>query len=358
MQRRLQAARLAVILNILRSLWCVRRFLLAALLLVTATGVGAQAPQVPQLLIVLSDNSASYQAVAEELRSRVPLVREGRVRLDVLTAEALTSADASALSGAELVVTVGLAAAQAVFAQETALNISPPTLCLLIPRQSYERLVSAAGTGRGRRASAVFIDQPLSRQLDLIRLALPNRVRVGVIFGPNSEALKDELREKARERNLILHTAAVTEASGVYGALQKVLPDSNLLLALPDPVAVNASTAYGLLLASYRAQVPVVGFSEGMVRAGALLGLFSTASEQGKQGAEIVTRFLAGASDLPAPQYPNYFTVRANYSVARSLGLQMEDEAALAAGLVARSEGIGVGGAPRASDGAPPGKAP
>jgi hypothetical protein len=321
-------------------------------LLVAASGVGAQ------VLVVLSDNSASYQAVAEELRSRVPAVHEGRIRIDVLTAEAAVSADATALRGSEVVVTVGLEAARAVFAREAALNVSPPTLCLLIPRQSYERLVSAAGTGRGRRASAVFIDQPLSRQLDLIRIALPDRLRVGVIFGPSSEALKDELREKARERNLTLHTATVTEASGVYGALQKVLPESNLLLALPDPVAVSASTAYGLLLASYRAQVPVVGFSEGMVRAGALLALFSTASQQGRQGAEIVTRFLAGASELPAPQYPRYFTVRANYSVARSLGLQMEDEAALTTTLGQRSEGIGGAVAPRAGDGTPPGRTP
>jgi len=124
----------------------------------------------------------------------------------------------------------------------------------------------------------------------------------------------------------------------VYGALQSLLPESDVLLAIPDPVAVNASTIYGLLLTSYRAQVPVVGFSEGLVKAGALLGLFSTASQQGKQGAEIATRILAGDGGLPAPQYPKYFTVRANYSVARSLGLRLEEEAALAATLAPRGE--------------------
>ena len=294
-----------------------------------------------QLLVVLSDESGSYQEVVEALRTGVAPVREGRIRINVVTAQHLASGDAPVFAGTELVVTVGLAAAQATIAREAALPTPPATLCLLIPRQSYERLIPPRGSGRERRLSAVFIDQPLSRQLDLIRIALPNRFRVGVILGPSSELLKDELRDKARERALVPKFAEVVEPSGVYGALQKVLPESDLLLALPDPVAVNASTAYGLLLTSYRAQVPVIGFSEGMAKAGALLSLFSTASQQGKQGAEILSRIFAGAPELPAPQYSKYFTVRVNFSVARSLGLRMEEEATLTAALAARDEGVG-----------------
>jgi putative tryptophan/tyrosine transport system substrate-binding protein len=307
----------------------------AALFWAVATSSSAQ------LLVVLSDESGSYQEVVEALRTGVAPVREGRIRINVVTAQHLASGDASVFAGTELVVTVGLAAAQATIAREAALPTPPVTLCLLIPRQSYERLIPPRASGRERRLSAVFIDQPLSRQLDLIRIALPNRFRVGVILGPSSELLKDELRDKARERALVPKFAEVVEASGVYGALQKVLPESDLLLALPDPVAVNASTAYGLLLTSYRAQVPVIGFSEGMAKAGALLSLFSTASQQGKQGAEIVSRILAGASELPAPQYSKYFTVRVNFSVARSLGLRIEEEATLAAALAARGDGVG-----------------
>jgi putative ABC transport system substrate-binding protein len=294
-----------------------------------------------QLVVVLSDESASYQEVVGELRARVAPVREGRIRINAVTAQHVASGDATVFAGTELVVTVGLSAAQATIAHEAMLAAPPLTLCLLIPRQSYERLRPSPTSGRERRLSAVFIDQPLSRQLDLIRIALPDKVRVGVILGPSSELLKDEFREKARERALVPKFAEVVEASGVYGALQKVLPESDLLLALPDPVAVNAATAYGLLLTSYRAQVPVIGFSEGMAKAGALLALFSTPSQQGKQGAEIVSRMLAGALDLPAPQYPKYFTVRVNFSVARSLGLRIEEEATLAAALAARGDGVG-----------------
>ena len=125
-----------------------------------------------------------------------------------------------------------------------------------------------------------------------------------MLLGPSSGALKIELRERARERDLTLDVVEIAESSGVYNALQQVLPASDFLLALADPTVYNASTVYGLLLTSYRAHVPVIAFSEGLVKAGALVGLFSTARQVGKQGAEIARRVLgnergAGATISP-----------------------------------------------------------
>ena len=131
------------------------------------------------------------------------------------------------------------------------------------------------------------------------------------------------------------------------------MPESDLLLLVPDPVVANADTVYGLLLTSYRAQIPVVGYSEGLLNAGALVSLFSTARQQGRQGAEIVGRLLAHEA-LPTPQHPRYFTVRVNASVARSLGLRLPAESALNAALNGQADALqeksahdGAGSAPR-----------
>jgi ABC-type uncharacterized transport system substrate-binding protein len=204
----------------------------------------------------------------------------------------------------------------------------------------------------------VFIDQPLSRQLDLVRAALPGRKHAGVVLGPLSGSLKAELRERSRERDLTVDEVEITDSSGVYNALQQVLPASDFLLALADPVVFNSSTVYGLLLTSYRARVPVVGFSEGLVRAGALVGLFSTARQSGRQGAEIAARALADDVGLPAPQYPRYFTVQVNHTVARSLGIAIDDEASLAASVTARAESRREVPRPASVDPAPAGRTP
>jgi ABC-type uncharacterized transport system substrate-binding protein len=281
-----------------------------------------------QVLVVLSDGAAGYDAVADELRAGLEPLREGRMRVESVNAAHLASVDGPTFEAYELVVPVGLAAAQAVMTREQGMPAPPSTLCLLIPQQSFERLALSAAGERARHVSALLIDQPLSRQLDLLRVALPERHRVGIILGPSSQELEGGLRSQARNRELSLKFARVGESSGVYAALQDVMPDSDLLLLLPDPVATNADTVYGLLLTSYRARIPVVGYSEGLLNAGALVSLFSTARQQGRQGAEIASRILAH-EPLPAPQHPKYFTVRVNASVARSLGLHLPAEADL-----------------------------
>ncbi len=329
---------------VLLRAWCVA----AALALVAPSGAA-------QVLVVISDEAASYREVADEIQARRAPLRDGRLRIDVATAPSVTRVDERGLSSYELIVTVGLAAAQSTIARQAGAAAPRPMLCLLIPRQTFERLASAGDSGASRRVSAVYIDQPLSRQLDLIRIALPGKERVGVVLGPTSAGLARELRDNARERALVVNAAEIAETGGVYGALQDVLRRSDLLLAIADPLAFGASTAYGVLLASYHAQIPVVGFSDSLVKAGALIAVFSTPRQQGRQGAEIAGRFLAGEAALPAAQFPRYFTVAVNYSVARSLGLPMEDEATLAAALAARARAAAPVAPLAARAAAPPG---
>jgi hypothetical protein len=305
-----------------------------------------------QVLIVLSDESAPYREVADAFRAELGALRDGTLKVGTASAQSVRDGSSAALTSYELIVPIGLSAVEAALARSRTAP-SPRVLCLLIPRQTFEALAADRAAGRDRRVSAVYIDQPLARQLDLIRAALPERRRLGVIVGPTSAALTDELRDQARERDLTLSLADVSEATGVYAALQNVLPQADMLLALPDPVAFNASTAYGLLLTSYHAQVPVVGFSEGLVKAGALLALFSTAAQQGRQGGEIAARLLSGDVRLPSPQHPRYFTVRVNASVARSLGLRLADDEALARVLVERESARGARESPPSSGRSP-----
>ena len=318
----------------------VRRFLVRAVSLcvcgiVVAIALAAS-DAAAQLLVVLSDDAAVYQDVAGELKSRLAKSRDGRLRIDVGMAAGLSAFDERRYGAYELIVTIGLAAAQAVISPQNASMNLPPTLCLLMPRQSYDGLARLSTNVPGRRLSAVFVEQPIARQLDLVSLAFPAKSRVGVVFGPTSVALADEVQDNARKRGLALKRIDVVDASGIYSALQTILADSDLLLALPDPVALNASTARSVLLTSYQSQIPVVGFSQAFVDAGALLAVYSTARQHARQGAEIADRALRGET-LPPPQYPRYFTVGVNFIAAQSLGLRIDDEATLATGLAERN---------------------
>jgi putative ABC transport system substrate-binding protein len=111
----------------------------------------------------------------------------------------------------------------------------------------------------------------------------------------------------------------------VVPALEKLLPRINLLLALPDPVAHNRNTVQPLLLTTYRAGIPVIGYSESYLQAGSTLALYSTVPNFTAQIIESLQQFFEGRPPA-AIQVPRYYTVGINNAVARSLGLLLPSE--------------------------------
>jgi ABC-type uncharacterized transport system substrate-binding protein len=109
----------------------------------------------------------------------------------------------------------------------------------------------------------------------------------------------------------------------VFNGLKKILDESDLLLALADPQIYNSSSIQNILLASFRAQVPMLAFSPAYVRAGALMAVYSTPAQIGQQ-AGLIARGVLQGQPLGVPQYPLQFEVSVNEHVARSLGLKLD----------------------------------
>lgn len=299
--------------------WRVRHWLagwLAACLLVWMFPLAASS--VP---VVMSDDAAPYQEVYQVVRAYLDDTGHQAVRV--------YAADVSAMSlgEARIVVAVGVRAAETL----SALPSRVPVLAVLVPRSWFLKSGRARLADGGRRAvSAVFLDQPYERQARLIRLALPDVRRVGVLLGSDQKGVADELDEALRGQRLGLVHQTVSEDERLLTPLEHVLNESDVLLALPDPLVFNRSTAQSLFLTSYRYRDPVVGYSRSMTRAGALVSLYSTPSQIGRQAAEWVIGALGGGSPrLPAPAYPAYFEISINDQVARSLGFSLPPEGEL-----------------------------
>jgi ABC-type uncharacterized transport system substrate-binding protein len=88
------------------------------------------------------------------------------------------------------------------------------------------------------------------------------------------------------------------------------------------------ATAQSVFMTSYRFRDPVVGYSESLSRAGALLTVYSTPVQIGRQAAELIEKSFDGGK-LPAAQWPQYFSVSVNEHVARSLDISVPPEAVL-----------------------------
>ena len=208
-----------------------------------------------------------------------------------------------------------------------ALALAPlkaPVLCALLPRSSFERVLRSSGRKASSQFSALYLDQPLSRQLGLVQLALPEARRIGVLWGPDSQAQAPALRALAQARGLTLLEAGVGQGELLFPGLKAALEGADVLLALADPQVFNSSSIQNILLTSFRAGVPLVAFSPAYVRAGALLALHVTPEQIGQQAALIAGGVLQGKTLSATPLYSQDFSVDVNEHVARSLGLRLD----------------------------------
>lgn len=288
------------------------RFLLLVLTLSTMAGAAVGATRIATLVVEQTAVSQEFQLALENgLRKLMPdaEVREFRTIDQALDWQP------------KAIVSVGMASLQ----QLRAGLRRPPVVAALVPRSSYERSALAAEP----RTSAVFLDQPEERQLALLSL-LPGRPRaVGLISSAASSSSLLRLRSAAQKMQFTLIEEIIGGERDVGQALTSVTGRADVLLALPDPVVFNSQTIQNVLLTSYRARVPLVGFSLAYTRAGAMLSLHSPIRSLAEQVAELVRVAAAGAL-LPSPQWPHGFEVSVNRQVARSLGVELPPDSVLA----------------------------
>ena len=268
--------------------------------------------------IVSADQGSVYMEAAEAIVDQ--LRRQGVVAPEVLrlTAAELDSSDVLVRNPPRLVVTLGTEALGRVLGK----GYRGTTVAGLIPRTSYERLVKEAGKTAPASISAVFLDQPFGRQLDLVRLAMPDVQRVGVLWGAESESLQAALQANISARAMELKSNTVVPGA-LFSGLKDLLGNVDVLLAVADTQVYNGTTLPNILLATYRARIPVVAFSPAYVKAGALLALYATPTQVGSQVGVMVRATLQGLPLAP-PQLAQDYTIAVNDYVARSMELTLD----------------------------------
>lgn len=232
----------------------------------------------------------------------------------------------------------GLIVAVGIRSATMALNSHAPVLNVLVSKVGFGKLLHDLPVHREKNTfSAIYLDQPSRRQIDLITSALPEAKNIGLLFSAQLPEIAS-LRKAVAENRLVLHEQKIGSADSLHRDLLALLQISDVLLAVPDAQIYNSSTMRNILLSTYRNEVPVVGLSVPYVRAGALCAVFSTPDQIAAQAADVAGQFLA-TGRLPPAQYPIEFDVMVNRQVARSLGIQIKEPAALIRQIKAASAG-------------------
>jgi putative ABC transport system substrate-binding protein len=229
-----------------------------------------------------------------------------------------------------VVVTVGSLATTVALADPSALPVV--FSMVLYPEQSgFLKKTSHHVTGAS-------LDIPPEAQFGYLRRLLPAARRVGVLFNPDETgSIVDKARAAAPHHGFTLVDRPVDAEGDAVGALGELMEKVDVVWAVADSHVFTPQTTLGLILASLRRRVPVIGLSTAHVRAGALAALYCDYEDVGRQTADLALRVLHGedASNVPVAS-PRKVALALNLHTADHLGVKVAPDVIAEAGETVR----------------------
>lgn len=263
---------------------------------------------VPELRALITDESDATQQIVTALRRRYPRIL---VRSD--------PAAISARHGKSILLAIGPAALDAALDA----RVQGPVVALFASAQEFDRIARPAHRGQ---LTAIYAEASPVAQLQLIAKLYRRPVTVAVLETPVAASALVSLRTAALAYDLSLAPIQIAENDNILRALARSAP-FDVLLIQPDR-RLSQDGIRGLLEATYRRQQGAVGFSVALVKAGMLAAPFASLDDTLAHLDEVIET-IARTGNVPTPQYPRYWRAAINESVARSLGIVVDDSARL-----------------------------
>lgn len=220
-------------------------------------------------------------------------------------------------SGYSSLVTIGYKAAATIIND----NTSKPVLSLLIPKLAFNQLISNIDKKNRFLFSSIYIDQPINRQARLIKYLSPGFKQVGVLYGKHSYSRKSNITAILEQSGLKVNNITVLEKTALISETRYISENSDVLLAIPDNTIFNRRSIKGILLTTYRKRIPVLGYSQAYVKAGALAAVYSTPEHISRQAIEILNKHSQHNYIAATRADPYYYDIAINKKVARSLNI-------------------------------------
>ncbi len=181
----------------------------------------------------------------------------------------------------------------------------------------------AGGDAAGR--GAVPLEVPVDVQIAWLRRLLPAARNVGMLFDPaRNEGRVADLAAAWKRAGFVPVVEPVAGPAALPGALARLATAIDVLYAIPDTTVYAAEHSRALLLFSFRNRIPLIGPTDGWVRAGALYVVDWDYADVGRYCAALAQRQLAGGK-APAPPPPRT-RVAANARTAAHQGVQWDDD--------------------------------
>lgn len=266
--------------------------------------------------VLLSDSDRSYNGMLKALTEQ----HNGYLESEVLLNQAP--------SGHPFTLAVGSRACEAII---RLIDPDERALCIFLPSQTFADLTSNPKGQQllaERRLSAIYLDQPLIRQMLLAKMLKPKMQTIGTVLGPGSDRQASYFSDAASSLGLTSLIGRLADSENPVRELTPIIEESDVFLPLPDSSVFNRASAKWILYLTLRNKVPLVGFSSSYAYAGAVVSVYSNVEQIAQQALEILNNREPG-DPLPGPAYPDDFSITINQTAARNLGLTLAPESAM-----------------------------
>ncbi|MDH5429040.1 MAG: hypothetical protein OEZ57_00300 [Nitrospirota bacterium] len=247
--------------------------------------------QAEDIAILKSADIAAYSEAIEAFKEALPTSFNVAWEFDLQgdMAKGRNLARRIRASQAHAVLAVGLKAALA--AKLEILDI-PVIMCLVLDPEKYA-LPSGNMVG-------LSLQIPFDQQLKPLQALIPKLSRIGVLFDPEkTQGQRDQLEHQANSLGITVISQEVHSEQDVSLALKLLKKKVDALYLLPDSTVLTENTLDFLVSSTLESHIPLIGFSAGLVRSGAVSGTYLNYADLGRHAATLVPRVLpARASSL------------------------------------------------------------
>jgi ABC-type uncharacterized transport system substrate-binding protein len=264
--------------------------------------------------ILVSDDAADYQLVADEITRRIPAANYKIFHLqgpDYNAPDFLEKLDAYA---PDQIVAVGLLAARTARLRPT----MPLVFCRVYDYQGND-LISPNSIG-------VKLLPPFELQLAAWKALNPNLNRIGVIMGPQQKALATEITASALRHNVEVKTLIVRSDQEALYEFKRLVPAVEGIMILPDNRILSISVLEKLMAYGARHNQQLIVFNDRLLKYGALMSITSDHSDVADQIIDLMLSprpgVMANSELVPLTS----MNVAFNAGVANSLGLTATPE--------------------------------
>jgi ABC-type uncharacterized transport system substrate-binding protein len=280
-------------------------------------GAGASAAK-PELLVVVRLGTGAYQQAVAGLQAAFA---EASQPVELTVVDLAGKDSRASLAGklttgsARVVVSIGPEALEALGAGTG----KAPLISTLLLQSDAAR--DAGAPARAGPVATLSLDVPFEAVLKELQRAFPGKNRIGILRnplknGPSAAALKGAAQQAGFE----IHIVECSRPAQLIESFLSLKNRVDFVWCLPDSDLYTSATVKPLLMASLGNRLPIVGFSESFVQAGAALGLYPDFGAAGRQTAELVQKYLSGAPLAPNERLKS-MRASLNSQVARLLGL-------------------------------------